>query len=108
MQMDDLSGHEGEWRDPAAPWPAVVTALLQMAGEVYLPFLTANAAALTDGKPTFRFSALGLPYEQGAFGYQRKCLERLRTLHASLPSDAKTRLEPLLAATGCLLPLALA
>ena len=106
MQMDDLSGHEGAWRDPAAPWPDVIPALLQLAGDVYLPFLVANAAALADAKSTFRFSALGLPYEQGAFAYQRKCLERLRGLHADLPADAKSRLAPLLEATGCLRPLA--
>jgi len=108
MQMDDLSGHEGEWREAAAAWPAIIPALLQLAGEVYLPFLDANAAALAEGKPTFRFSAMGRSYEQGTFGYQRKCLERLRSLYADLPADAKGRLDPLLQSTRCLSLLAAA
>ena len=41
--LDDASGVEGEWRDPEAPLPPAVRGLLKLAGEIYFPFLLANA-----------------------------------------------------------------
>lgn len=101
-QMDDLSGLEGAWRTSEETRGPVVEKLLAFAGEVYFPFLIANAQAVAAGKETFSFSALGMPYEQGAFKYQVKCLETLRRMHAELPAQAKAELDPLLERTGCL------
>jgi hypothetical protein len=100
--MDDLSGLEGVWREPEERRGPVVEKLLAFAGEVYFPLLIANARAVAAGKETFSFAALGMPYEQGAFKYQVKCLETLRRMHAELPAKARAELDPLLERTGCL------
>jgi len=105
MQMDDLSGVEGEWGASNAPEPKIVGDLLGFAGEVYFPFLLANARAVADKREMFAFSALGMPYEQGAFKYQARCLDALRVRFAALGEDAKDSLRPRLAETGCLAPL---
>ncbi len=105
-QLDDMSGLEGEWRKPAESRPAVIEDMLAFAGDVYFPFLLANERAISEGKPTFAFTALGMTYEQGAFAYQRKCLQALRDRHAALPAAARADLAPLLERTNCLAALA--
>ena len=100
-QMDDLSGLEGAWRGAGEARGPIVEKLLAFAGEVYFPFLMANAKAVANGEETFAFMALGMPYGQGAFKYQVKCLETLRRMYAELPEGAKAELDPVLERTGC-------
>jgi glutathione S-transferase len=107
-QLDDASGIEGEWRDPAAPLSDAVKGLLKMAGDVYFPFLLANADAMGHGEDTFSFKARGHTYEQGTFRYQVKCLSALRARFAGLSADARARLDPILREAGCLDPLSAA
>jgi len=101
--LDDASGLEGEWREASGtlPPPAVM-GLLKMAGEVYFPFLLANAEAMKQGKETFSFSALGHSYEQGTFKYQIKCLFALREAYSDLSDAAREKLVPVLRAAGLL------
>ena len=73
-RADDLSGVEGEWEEPG---PAVA-ALLEMAREVYWPFLRANAAGDVD------VMLAGCRFRQPHFRYQAKCYDRLAKLHAAL------------------------
>ncbi len=105
-RLDDASGEEeGEWVNPDAPLPSGVIDFLQMAGDIYFPFLLTNAGAFEKGQDTFSLSLLGEPYEQGTFKYQVKCLNWLREEYAGLEGQAKDRIDPVLKETGCLEPL---
>jgi glutathione S-transferase len=105
VNLDDASGLEGEWRDPDAPQPAAVAGLLKLAGEIYFPFLLANAEAVAKGADTFSVKIFGQTYTQGAFKYQVKCLAELRAAFAKLNPDSKKKMTALLNETGCLKPL---
>ncbi len=100
-RLDDASGVEGGWRDPRAGVGEWVRDLLQIAGDVYLPFLRANAAAYESGRPAVEFDALGRSYVQRPFKYQVKCLGVLTaTFRALTPADLAP-IEPALRQTGC-------
>ena len=105
MNLDDASGVEGTWRDPAAPHSAAIKGLLKIAGEIYFPFLMANADAMQKGAETFSVKLLGQTYTQGAFKYQLRCLWDLREAFAKLDSAARAKIDPLLKESGCLAPL---
>ncbi len=105
MNLDDASGIEGTWRDPAAPLPPAIKGFLKMAGEVYFPFLIANAKAFEKGEPTFSVPLYGRTYSQGTFRYQQRCLWDLREAYKTLDSAVRERLDPVLTDTGCLEPL---
>lgn len=122
LHIDDMSGIEGEWDSEGAgaseaagqseragqseaagaPFAPIITAWLKQVGEIYMPFLLANAAAMEAGEETFSITAMGLPYTQGVFKYQLKCLADLRARYAALDAAARAKLDPLLAETGCL------
>ena len=96
--VDDASGVAGEW---GAVSPAA-RAILAEAGRVYAPFLLANARAAEAGEETFRIEVDGLPYEQGVFRYQLKCLADLRARYAALSDAAKAAIGPELEQAGCM------
>ncbi len=100
--LDDASGVEGEWDGSFSP---VVKDLLRVAGEIYFPFLLANADAVAKGAETFSVDLLGRTYTQGAFKYQVKCLAELRAAFARLEGVSKQKAQVLLNGTGCLAPL---
>ena len=102
LNIDDASGVEGEWRGGNVPLPDAVKGLLKLAGDVYFPFLLANDEAIRNGKDTFSVSLFGKPYSQGAFKYQARCLADLRAAYVKLDADAKSKVDPVLADTGCL------
>ena len=106
LHIDDMSGIEGEWDTATAgadaPFAPIITAWLKQVGEIYMPFLLANAAAIEAGEETFSITAMGLPYTQGVFKYQVKCLADLRARYAALDSAARAKIDPLLAEAGCL------
>jgi glutathione S-transferase len=93
--VDDMSGVEGEWEAGFAP---VVAELVRIAGQVYVPFLRANAEAADAGAETFRMEAMGLPYEQGTFKYQLKCLRELQARYAALEGEARGAVDEVLGA----------
>jgi glutathione S-transferase len=94
QELDDASGVEGEWSGVSG----AVKDLLKLAGEVYFPFLLANARAVAADKETFSVELLGRAYSQSAFKYQAKCLSELRAAYARLGGAA----DALLAEAGCL------
>lgn len=103
LRMDDLSGQEGDrWRALGDGLSFAASELLSMAGDVYLPFLDANARALEQGSERFSLRLLGHEFEQAPFGYQAKCLRQLRELHAALPMQSRAALDPLLEQANCL------
>ncbi|TPE61766.1 glutathione S-transferase [Sandaracinobacter neustonicus] len=96
--IDDLSGVDGEWGAAGA----LVAELLPVIGEVYLPFLAANAAAVEQGAADMRFEAMGHRFAQPPFRYQAKCLHALQAAWAALAPDDAARVRPQLAESGCL------
>jgi len=104
-RLDDASGVDGAWYPREQALGAWVEGLLNIAGEVYLPFLLANADALARGLDRLEMEVWGLPYVLAPFKYQVKCLEQLRGKLASLDSDDRAALRPILERTGCWAPL---
>ena len=102
LHIDDMSGVEGEWDAPDTPFRPVIGKLLAQVGEVYVPFLLANAAAMEAGEETFSIEAMGKPYSQGTFKYQIKCLADLRARYAALDDDARAKVDPILEENNCL------
>ena len=101
QQLDEGSGIEGEWCAPDAI-TAPVLALLRLAGDVYLPFLEANARATDKGEREVSLTLLDRPFRQNSFRYQAKCLRWLRQEYAALSGVSKGWLDAILAETRCL------
>ena len=81
---------------------------LRIAGELYLPFLVANAEAFANGLKRLEIKVWDLPYALAPFKYQVKCLQQLRDKFAALDARDRAALQPILARTGCWEPLAAA
>ncbi|MEO0495511.1 MAG: glutathione S-transferase N-terminal domain-containing protein [Actinomycetota bacterium] len=81
--------------------PSATTRLLHEIGSTYVPFLLANAEALTTGKDEVVCEILGETYRQGPFGYQGKCLQWLRRAYEALTDADRERVDAVLAGTGC-------
>lgn len=76
-------------------------ALLRIAGELYLPFLVANAEAFAKGLDRLEIKVWGLPYALSPFRYQVKCLKLIRDKFAALDAEHRTALRPILERNGC-------
>jgi glutathione S-transferase len=100
-RLDDASGVDGAWASREEALPGWAEALLAIAGEVYLPFLVANADAFARGRDRLEITAWGLPYVLTPFKYQVKCLERLRDRFAVFGDGDRKVLRPVLERTGC-------
>lgn len=86
--LEDASGVDAEW-DQSPEVTEAARRLLDLAANVYLPFLAANEKALADRSERFTFEALGHKYSQQTFKYQVKCLQWLREEYAGLPEDSR-------------------
>jgi len=73
----------------------------QDCGELYLPFLAANAQAFANGMERLEINVWGLSYALSPFKYQVKCLSLLRDKFAALDVENQTALKPVLERTGC-------
>ena len=100
-RLDDTSGVEGDWYPREQALGGMAEALLRIAGELYLPFLAANAKAFAEGLDRLEIMVWGLPYALAPFKYQVKCLQQLRDRFAGLDVDSRAALRPVLERTGC-------
>jgi len=81
--------------------PQSLTALLNEVGRVYAPALLANAKALDKGDETWQVDIDGSLWSQQTFAYQGKCLKWINSEYQLLSAGDKTRVDVLLAGTGC-------
>ena len=100
-RLDDASGVDGNWYPREQALSGMAEALLGIAGELYLPFLVANAEAFAKGVERLQIKVCGLPYALSPFKYQVKCLDLIRGKFASLDAEHRTALRPVLERTGC-------
>ncbi len=108
QDLDDASGIEGEWRDPALAGGPGVERLLALIGEVFLPYMQANAEAIRAGEPVVRLTLRGMPLAMRANPYRADCLGWLKLALANAAATGATRLQATLEGHGCWLPLQLA
>jgi glutathione S-transferase len=100
-RLDDASGVDGEWYPREQALSGMSEALLRIAGELYLPFLVANAEAFAKDMERLEINVWGLPYALSPFKYQVKCLQLLREKFAALEAEHRAALRPVLEHTGC-------
>jgi len=100
-RLDDASGVEGAWYPREQALAGTAEALLGIAGELYLPFLVANAEAFAKGLDRLEINVWGLPYALAPFKYQIKCLQQLRDKFSALDAESRAGLRPILERTGC-------
>ena len=100
-RLDDASGVDGAWYPREQALSGMAEALLRIAGELYLPFLAANAEAFAKGVERVEINVRGLPYALSPFKYQVKCLDLIREKFAALSVENRTALRPVLERTGC-------
>jgi glutathione S-transferase len=105
QDLDDASGVEGEWRDPREPLGAGAVALLELAGDTYLPFLVANARAIAERSNPYQFNLNGKNYPNPTRSYKKRCLLWLKDALARVEGEPRERLKAILMRYGCWEPL---
>jgi len=108
QDLDDASGIEGDWRDPASPLGPGVERLLVLIGEVFLPFMVANAAAEKAGETQVSTTLRGLPMVARTSKYKALCLGWLKLALAEALEEGAPGLEATLRRYDCWTPLQLA
>jgi hypothetical protein len=101
--VDDLSGQvcaDDGWMSPDRIKP-VLGDLLAEIGKVYAPALLANAHALQAGEKQMETTIDGKPWQQPTFPYQGRCLQWINAEYQKLGSDEQSRVDDILAGTGC-------
>lgn len=102
-RLEDVSGldvSQEDWIDLANP-PATLRDLLVEIGRAYVPVMLGNAAAIADGAEQVECSVDGRPWVQEPFVYQAKCLRWLQAEYDELEDEAQSRVDAVLAGTGC-------
>lgn len=105
--MDELGGLEPPaWEAPETKNEAMLS-LLRLAGQTYLPFLRANAAAYADGQKEVTSAIRGgkVNHTQPTFRYQATyCWPKLQAQYQALSAHPREQafVRGVLAETGCL------
>jgi len=102
-RMEDQSGI-----DPVAEdWkrleeqPETLRGILAEIGRVYVPALLANARAVQAGEKSWEADIDGACWTQQTFPYQAKCLKWINEQYRALGAADRSRVDALLAGTGC-------
>jgi glutathione S-transferase len=101
QDMDDASGIEGEWRVPDQHLGPGVRRLLKLCGEVFLPFMAANADAIAAGEPEVRTELRGMPLVTRANRYKARSLAALKLALTETLEMGAPGLEETLREFGC-------
>lgn len=92
--------------DLKGDWPVMLPndlkPLLRDMGSGYLPYLSANAEAVRDGRKRFDIQVDGVEYKKARYSrYRVWCLEQLRKRWLGLPAQGQETTKALLEAQGC-------
>jgi len=101
--MEDQNGGDpqaSDWRTIETA-PDTLKAILNEVGHVYAPALLANAQAMQAGEKTWEAEIDGSRWTQQTFNYQGKCLQWINAEYQTLGEADRTRVDGLLAGTGC-------
>ena len=98
----DLSGISGDWTAGKAQGSTLIAGMLRIIGEVYLPFLSANASAVTERNEILDIEIRGHRVLLRPFKYQAKCFAELRSRYDALSVDAKNGIRSSLSRASCL------
>ncbi len=101
--MEDQCGLEpqdGDWTR-LEDMPSTLKRLLDEIGRVYTPALLANAKSVEAGEKTWEAEIDGALWTQKTFPYQAKCLRWVNEQYRTLSDSDKTRVNAVLAGTGC-------
>lgn len=101
QDLDDASGMDGVWQDAGDPPGPGAGKLLALIGEVYLPYMTANAAAVAAGEATLSTHLRGQPFVARANRYKQRCLGALKLSLAEALANGASGLEEILRRHGC-------
>ena len=101
--MEDQNGVDPQASDwsTAETAPDTLKAILNEVGHVYAPALLANAQAMQAGEKTWEADIDGSRWTQQTFNYQGKCLQWINAEYQALGEADRTRVDGLLAGTGC-------
>ncbi len=101
--MEDQCGLEPTENDWCSleSLPASLRGILTEIGRVYAPALLANARALEAGEKSWEAQIDGCNWNQRTFPYQGKCLQWINEQYRALSVQDKSRVDNLLAGTGC-------
>lgn len=101
QDLDDASGIEGEWRNPASPIGPGVERLLKLIGEVYLPYLVANAGSVEAEEKSVSVELRRMPFVARTNPYKARCLGALKVALADSIADGAEGLEATLRRHDC-------
>ena len=91
---------EGQFEPWDALRPTMMPLLRDEVAALFLPWSTANAAALAKGEKEFTVTVRGKPFTQETQKYHAKSLAALKARYAAVAD--KSRLDPILQEAGCL------
>ncbi|HEY9158286.1 glutathione S-transferase family protein [Candidatus Binatus sp.] len=91
---------EGNFEDWPSLEPTLMPLLERQAGRLFMPWTTANAGAIADGREEFSVELAGRTWTQKPQKYHAKSLGALRAKYAALPD--KRAIDAVLDRAGCL------